>query len=291
MNSKTLINYIDNLESLNEANIFDLTLLTDRYPFFQSAQLLRIKSLHKISPSGITPILNYTAAYVTDRKILYYLLHPIKELENKSDLKSTEKEIKDSMVENISDTLTNQVNYSDNIFDTELEFTSSIDIKKEYGKDVELNEYVVRISEEGPLMELFSDEESDILEDKSEVESIKQADLMLAIKRGSLADIDINNDNLTENQKTHNALIDSFITLNPKIDPHAGAQENIDISLTSVQENDHYLTDTLAQIYLKQANYAKAIFAYEKLSLKFPEKSVYFASRIVEIKKLINKTK
>ena len=56
-------------------------------------------------------------------------------------------------------------------------------------------------------------------------------------------------------------------------------------------ESDHLITDTLANIYLKQGNYAKAIFAYEKLSLKYPEKSTYFAGQISEIKRLIEKNK
>ena len=44
------------------------------------------------------------------------------------------------------------------------------------------------------------------------------------------------------------------------------------------------ITEAMAEIWLKQGNRRKAIDIYSKLSFIFPEKSVYFASRIEQLK-------
>jgi hypothetical protein len=84
-------------------------------------------------------------------------------------------------------------------------------------------------------------------------------------------------------------LIDKFIKASPRLSPPKENAPHIDISEDSVKEHDGIFTDTLARIYIKQGYYSKAIFAYEKLILKYPEKSGYFAGQIEEIKKLTNK--
>lgn len=52
----------------------------------------------------------------------------------------------------------------------------------------------------------------------------------------------------------------------------------------SLIDNHEMNTETLAEIYVKQGNYPKAIEIYEQLMLSNPEKKLFFASRIKYIK-------
>jgi len=88
-------------------------------------------------------------------------------------------------------------------------------------------------------------------------------------------------------------LIDRFIKDNPAFNirqsEHTGIGEKIDKQTDSSGEKDEFITETLARIYVNQGLYQKAIKAFEKLSLKYPEKSVYFARQIEEVTNLLNK--
>lgn len=84
------------------------------------------------------------------------------------------------------------------------------------------------------------------------------------------------------------SLIDNFITEQPAIKrsteiskPIKKVEEFVDV------DNEAFITETLARIYVKQKHYEKAVGIFEKLSLKYPEKNTYFAAQI----KLIEQSK
>ena len=89
-----------------------------------------------------------------------------------------------------------------------------------------------------------------------------------------------------ENRKSDDQfnLIDRFIETNPKIEPVDKNIKISDISFSSSTENESLMTETLAKVYLEQRKYENAIKAYRILSLKYPEKSGFFADRIKAIK-------
>ncbi len=91
---------------------------------------------------------------------------------------------------------------------------------------------------------------------------------------------DNNDDSLSKKLE----LIDKFIESSPKIIPTKGiAPPPANIERSS-RDSSLLMTETLARVYLEQKKYQKAIQAYEILILKYPEKSVFFADRISDIK-------
>lgn len=83
-------------------------------------------------------------------------------------------------------------------------------------------------------------------------------------------------------------IIESFIKKDPQISPPKPEQiDNENKAKKSAEDANDLVSETLAKIYIEQMLYDKAIDTYEKLSLKFPEKSRYFADLIQSIEKKI----
>lgn len=87
-------------------------------------------------------------------------------------------------------------------------------------------------------------------------------------------------------------LIDKFIRDEPKINrPKAEFYSPVNMAKQSVADDITFVSETLAKIYVLQGNYLKALHAYENLRLKYPEKRLYFALQIKNLRKLINQQK
>ena len=143
----------------------------------------------------------------------------------------------------------------------------------------EPEEEVINISFLGTdLAENTSEETADI-EEKSNVSGfINTWQNWLKIDRSEIV--------TPSEQDKKAAIIDKFIENNPKISP---IKEEVDF-IVKEKSNDisHLMTETLAQLYVEQKLYTKAIQAYKILQEKHPEKTEEFEEKIEEIKKSRN---
>ena len=92
-------------------------------------------------------------------------------------------------------------------------------------------------------------------------------------------------------------IIDEFLSNGNErivLDLNAGAEEsvssNIDAQELPVSENS-FFTETLANIYIKQGKYEKALEIIKRLCLEYPNKNRYFADQIRFLEKIIKYTK
>ena len=268
MNKEVFYRYLKHPELLDDRSVGIFESILEEYPYFQSARLLHIKNLSNQGSIKYDKELRKTAVWVTDRSKLYYLLDkrvllPVNEPSPLA--KPTNTEIENS--------------------ETNIDFS-------------ELT-LVTDFSGLGAAPEMVAEQENDELDQlimSGSVQSSTFFDVSDYINLDEFKNAFKKNKSLSASEKKaetatdrKNKLIDAFIVEQPRIIPNA--QETASSSTpTHVEkpEPPELITDTLAKIYIKQGFYDKAIFAYEKLSLKYPEKNSYFADQIRKIKQIIN---
>ena len=138
--------------------------------------------------------------------------------------------------------------------------------------------------------------DSEKTEPKAETEPVKVTEVMKSTSNSNVTSfistwkswlkIDRSEIVTPSEQDKKAAIIDKFIENNPKISP---IKEDVDF-IVKEKSNDisHLMTETLAQLYVEQKLYTKAIQAYKILQEKHPEKTEEFEERIEEIKKSRN---
>lgn len=107
-------------------------------------------------------------------------------------------------------------------------------------------------------------------------------------------------ENRVDSPLQHQDIIDRFLEKDKKhpvritIDPDVPVYKDSTLSVENsgpISGEESFFTETLANIYIKQRRFNKAIKIFKKLSLNNPEKSVYFANQIRLLEKMINNEK
>jgi hypothetical protein len=287
MNRNDFLRMIESSGPADRTTISEVSELINIFPYFQSAYLLLLKGLQNTADVKFENQLRTSAMHIADREVLYYLLRQKPETPQAvaatidvtdsqqvviESAKNSEEFINEIEKESFSgepeeDALDQTVYISEEIYEEE-DDAAIIIIDGETGSIEEKITY---------LDPGFSvPEHSDLLELEPEEKTTPQA---IPVKEP------------VSQKKLQSELIDKFIIANPRIEPKREKTEttNIDISTPYVEERGGFVTETLARIYINQGYYSRAIDIYEKLSLKFPEKSSYFASQIEKVKELLKK--
>jgi len=153
-------------------------------------------------------------------------------------------------------------------------------------EDLNFNEYKQRISSFNDSTE----EKQSTIEDKSN-DGLLEFEVT-NIDNTSVYDIEKETNRIEESpkeeHKDNQQLIDEFIKNSPRISKTNCKEIDTKNYADRSELDEECMTETLAKIYVKQKLYRKAIAVYEKLSLKNPQKSVYFVNHVNELKKILN---
>jgi ribosomal protein S18 len=286
--------------------------LIGEFPYFQPARALYLKGLKDKESFKYNQELKTTAAYTTDRSILfdYITSKTFNQNEISQQIKQNSEHLKDIKVTDADDISVNKsvtidealkqhIRDSEGVLDPYLfEEKINADDVVQFISDINQAPKLPIIEIDTQNIETTPEEQLHIgkpLEfDKTETHSFTE---WLKITSFKPIQRDENTSETSQQTEVTEAisdtpldkkleLIDKFLTNNPKITPSKDPSANHNIAKVQNNQNDGLMTETLARIYLEQKNYDKAIQSYKILSLKYPEKSGFFADQIKAIKQL-----
>jgi hypothetical protein len=310
MNRNDFLNMIEDRVPVNNQMIREVYELIDIFPYCQSAHMLLLKGLYRNADVKFDNQLRSSAIHAGDREVLYWLLNSKKSPDSEIDEIKKDFEIKPQIVSDTQQTVIESAKNSELMINEIEKNSDETELNEQPDNPDQDSGHPVMIATEPDILEpagviflmeeetypsedkvFFMDpgfsfpEHSDLLElDVDEDETLIPPD------KETFGERPDHEDN-TSKKQLQSELIDKFIISNPRIKPQKDKSylPNDDISKPFVEEAGGLVTETLAKIYISQGYYSKAMDIFEKLSLKFPEKSSYFASQIEKVKEYIKK--
>ncbi len=234
-------------QKINKEQTEQLEDVISAFPYFQSARAIHLKGLKIQDSFRYNQTLKTTAAYTTDRSLLFDFITSSLFIDTVNTSQSEKKIIEEievvdaEVVKSLHEKLTK--NISENIV---LASTEVLEI----GKPLEFN--------------------------KNESHSFSEWLQLTSFKP-------IEREEKIIQKPSNSELIDKFIASKPKIKPAKDKVYTSTFKEEKIEDNNYLMTETLAKVYLEQKKYKSAVKAYRILSLKYPEKSSFFADRIKAI--------
>ena len=253
MDSEELYRFMEDPSLLTKESLPELRQIVDDFPCFHIARMLYLKNLAVLSDVHFSSELKRMAVYLPDRKQLFQFI------EGKSYGLRTQVE---------PDTLFEK----DNSFSLIDAFLSS---KEEEPARPTESALLFQPSASSDYMFWSLSKEEEVGTEEESANKLRYQDLI---------DSFIKNDQL---RAPGSGLDISAGSMSAEVP--ASVSELDDEQAKSLE--DSCLTETLARIYVKQKRYDKALQIIKNLSLKYPEKNIYFADQIRFLEKLIINTK
>ncbi len=269
MNKDQFISYLTNPSGLNLSTLEELDTLIKDFPYFQSARILYTLNLFKEHNIHYDAELKTTAIYIGNRNILKKHINRIERVKSEPVVEpepSSEKEQKVSEVNSADKTETTGKTEAPIEHETSDE-TAAHTRKKEYVGEKSTEEDTI-----AQLKKIIEQRIREIEEEKKQKGENKKAKPL--------------------SKKSKLNIIDEFIQNQPSISrAKSKFYDPVDKAKESIVEQEDIVSETLATIYMDQGYYEKAINMYEKLILKIPEKSSYFAALIKKANKELKNKK
>jgi len=273
MNTEEFIQLIKNPNIIKKKQMATLEVILEEYPYFQAAHVIFLKGLKKQKNFKYNSTLKKVASYTNNRSVLFdfitsdvfdYKEHSANETAIIDDIEVIDSNVIEHLYQSIAASATDTISE-----------TASTE-KENFSKTKKgLKESKDKLALGSPIN--FDENDAFSFNEWLQLTSKKP------IKRKGKEE---KKDKIVENKKSNVEkkldLITDFVINKPKTKPK-DSQVNIDVSVDSTTENTTLMTETLARVYLEQKKYSKAITAFKILSLKYPEKSSFFADQIKAI--------
>jgi hypothetical protein len=301
---------IEGTVTVNRQILGEVYELIHIFPYFQSARLLLLKGLQNNADVKFESQLRNSAIHIADREVLYYHLSTNPSTVVRSDTAGQDKVPSENHSFDTQQTVIESAKNSEHMInEIEKDFRET-NLQEQNDPLQTLSVHSILISSESDNevsagVMLLSDEEISPSEDqifymdpgfsfpeKDELLELDIDESTTTISEESATDQEqFRHEDKNNNKQLQSELINKFIIANPRIE---AAREKADVPLEEnkkpfIEEEGCFVTETLAKIYINQGYYSKAIDIYEKLSLKFPEKSSYFATQIEKVNEYLKK--
>lgn len=291
MNVSDFIHILQNSNTILSPNqTRELEGIIEEYSYFQAARALHLKGLKNLDSYKYNSALKVTAAYTADRDVLFDYITSKEFIQNNiadaiagrgaklEDQEAVSEEIQPNpnaasmLSESSEPALPQNLTDAEQILNpalfesrtSEKEVEKDTEQKKEADSDLNLGKPIPFTKKEKhsftEWLQLTS--HTDEPQDTIEVDAMEELE-----------------------RKKKFELLDKFIENNPKIVPKE-TNPKVNIKESTKIDKNELMTETLAKVYLEQKKYKKAIQAFKILSLKYPEKSGFFADQIQAVKKL-----